>query len=465
MEEEGGDWYPRSMTLEEENAELRLQMRVLLERVCGLEEENARLKARLEALEGRKNPPPPWVKASTTPVVPRKGPRRPRPADQNKGRLKMEPTHRHRHAYEVCPECAHPLAGGSVKWTREVIEIPASVIEVHEHEFISRYCGLCQKDQTPKATAVLAGQVVGHSRMGVRLASLISTLRGHFALPLAKIRLFVEQFYGLRLSTGGLQSLLCATVEALAPVHEALRAETLRSSVLYMDETGWRETGVNGYIWAQTTPGPAATRLFTFDHHRSADVALRLLEGFDGVLVSDFYASYNAYTGSKQRCWAHLARDLHDLKEAHPTEPDVGVWCDAVMAVYQRATESRAGPSYTQEERRALARMAEQRVIDLGACYRRTETHPCHILAKRVHRFAAELVEYVAHPEVEATNNQAERAIRPFVTARKVSGGSRSAAGSRLRATLASLFHTWSARGLNPFHTCDSALRISPSGF
>ena len=35
---------------------------------------------------------------------------------------------------------------------------------------------------------------------------------------------------------------------------------------------------------------------------------------FSGVLVSDFYAAYNHYPGLKQRCWAHLLRDIHDLK-------------------------------------------------------------------------------------------------------------------------------------------------------
>jgi len=55
-------------------------------------------------------------------------------------------------------------------------------------------------------------------------------------------------------------------------------------------------------------------------------------------------------------------------------------------------------------------------------------------------------------------NNQAERSIRPLVIIRTISGGSRSAAGTRIRMGLASLFETWLARGLNAFQECLRAL-------
>jgi len=64
-------------------------------------------------------------------------------------------------------------------------------------------------------------------------------------------------------------------------------------------------------------------------------------------------------------------------------------------------------------------------------------------------------------PDVPATNNLAERAIRPFVITRKISGGTRSAAGSQIRCDLATVFQTWAARGLNPFTACLTALQSS----
>ena len=58
-------------------------------------------------------------------------------------------------------------------------------------------------------------------------------------------------------------------------------------------------------------------------------------------------------------------------------------------------------------------------------------------------------------------NNAAERSLRHLVISRKISGGTRSGAGSGSKMTLASLFGTWRARGVNPLLECRRLL-VSP---
>ena len=60
-------------------------------------------------------------------------------------------------------------------------------------------------------------------------------------------------------------------------------------------------------------------------------------------------------------------------------------------------------------------------------------THPCNTLAKRLLRHIDELFQFLLHEEVSADNNLAERALRPLVIGRKISGGTRSADGSKIR--------------------------------
>lgn len=43
-------------------------------------------------------------------------------------------------------------------------------------------------------------------------------------------------------------------------------------------------------------------------------------------LVSDFYCGYNDDAGPQQRCWVHLLRDLHTLKEEHVSADAVLAW-------------------------------------------------------------------------------------------------------------------------------------------
>ena len=60
-------------------------------------------------------------------------------------------------------------------------------------------------------------------------------------------------------------------------------------------------------------------------------------ESFSGVLVSDLYAAYHHYPGLKQRCWAHLLRDIHDLKILYPKERQLARWAAAVQDIYRQA--------------------------------------------------------------------------------------------------------------------------------
>jgi hypothetical protein len=196
-------------------------------------------------------------------------------------------------------------------------------------------------------------------------------------------------------------------------------------------------------------------------HQRTLSVGgiqgvLQAVQGqFRGHLVSDFSVGYNAYPGKHQRCWVHLLRDLHALKQAHPHDETVQTWARDVRTTYTdamtwRGAHAQAPPQAHEAQYVTLTSQTHA----LGVQYARRASHPCQALAKRRLRHEDELFQFVLVPALAADNNLAERAIRPMVVIRKVSGGSRSPAGTTTRMALASLFHTWQARGLNPFDQC-----------
>ena len=163
--------------------------------------------------------------------------------------------------------------------------------------------------------------------------------------------------------------------------------------------------------------------------------------------------------GPHQRCWVHLLRDLHDLKEAHAEAEDVLTWVASVRALYDEGnTWLREHPAPTDVECQAKYDDLLARACALGEKYALTE-HPCRTLAKRILRHQDELFQFVRHPGVPADNNPAERALRPLVIMRKISGGSRSAEGSETRLPIFRLVSTWAARDLNPFFQCLSLLQ------
>jgi hypothetical protein len=79
-------------------------------------------------------------------------------------------------------------------------------------------------------------------------------------------------------------------------------------------------------------------------------------------------------------------------------------------------------------------------------------------IAKRMVKHQKELTVFLLEKDLDGTNNAAERALRPAVVARKISGGSRSKNGAEAWATLSSLLRTAGQQGKNQLETIKSML-------
>ncbi len=65
---------------------------------------------------------------------------------------------------------------------------------------------------------------------------------------------------------------------------------------------------------------------------------------------------------------------------------------------------------------------------------------------------------------MDGTNNAAERALRPAVVMRKITGGSRSEAGAKAWAILASVMRTAEQQGRDVLETLKTLLRAAWAG-
>ena len=294
----------------------------------------------------------------------------------------------------------------------------------------------------------------------MRLATVVAYLHQSLRAPVRVIQAYLATIHQARLSVGEISGLLQRLHGQVRPAIAALKERAQQQPVVHGDETGWREAGQNGYVWCLATGGEQPIRYYEYDRSRAGAVVTKLLgDTFHGHLVSDFYGGYNIYRGPHQRCWVHLLRDLKQLREEQQADGERLAWVLAVHLQYRLAQEAAclADPKERRREYDALW----QRTQLLGLQYAQVKDDPCQAMAKRLLRHVDELYQFVLHPVVPADNNLAERALRPLVVQRKVSGGTRSRAGSEARLGLASLFGTWQARGLNPFHEF-LALLVSP---
>jgi len=430
-----------------EIAELKAVVQSQSERISELEEEVARLRGGGSSAQ-----------LCIKPSVPPKenGPRKKR--KRSFFRSYLPATRVVYHAVDECPDCGRPLSGGYVKFRHQVVEIPRAAIEVTDHLFVERYCGVCRKRHVPDPDVALAGVVVGKKSIGVGLMSLIGYMKTTCRVPISRIREFLRVVWGLSVSAGAIAEILHDVAELGQSSYDELLERVRGSPFAHADETGWRENGVNGYIWSFSTPD---VRYYTYRRSRGSVVAKEVLsEEFAGALVCDFYGGYNFYDGPKQRCWTHLSSDLTELVEKNPDVVGLTTWVGSVMDVYVRAKETVRG-DYTEHERAQLKVEFENELLALCRPYVGVKTAPERLLAERMTKFISELFTFVGDPRIPSENNAAERAIRPAVIARKVSGGSRSQRGSNTCGVLRTLFETWGLEGRNGIDACREMITAS----
>jgi transposase len=429
----------RVRVLESENASLRA-------RVTELESENAELRAKLGGGGKKEVAPPEWVKGNT--------PDQPKKERKNRGtaycRRRQTPTRIVEHAHDTCPDCGRSLSGGTLHHSRQVIEIPPVSVEVIEHQYISRHCGVCKKNYVPKVD--LSGEVIGTHRIGIRLMSLVSYLTITARVPKWTICRLLKSLFDVDIGYGEINTILHSVAKRCKGEADQILSAVRESPWMHADETGWRENGKNGYIWSLSTPD---LRYCAWNRSRGGQVAKDLIgETYGGVVVSDFYAGYSVLLCRHQRCWVHFLRDLRKLKEDHPDDRGVDAWVKKIRKVYR---DARVAADKDAKDRIKLRRRFETRLLGIAEPYLKMET-PQRVLAKRIERFASEMFVFLEDPRIPSENNAAERAVRPAVIARKVCGGTRSGNGTETKMILMSLFGTWLLRGLDGIESCRSLL-------
>lgn len=166
-------------------------------------------------------------------------------------------------------------------------------------------------------------------------------------------------------------------------------------------------------------------------------------KSFNGILVSDFYGGYNEIDCEKQKCWPHILREFRELKKKYPKNSEIKSYSNQMKRFFKKGLS-------LQESLRAGKNIEKRfrRLVDdtLRFIFKNPKHPELKRLAKRLRKYRGELYVFVKSG-VDATNNAAEREIRPAVLMRKTSYGNRSDQGAQNQAILMSMIRTAAKRG------------------
>jgi len=308
------------------------------------------------------------------------------------------------------------------------------------------YCPVCGKVVHPTD---IPEEVLPRSRIGPQARSIAGYLR-YLGLAYRTTGRIFRDLFGLAVTHPSLARFDTGMAEHGLPLYERIRETVRTSSSIHADETGWRLNGRNAWLWTFLNPRAALFRIET--SRASAIVEDTLGKNYPGILVSDFYSAYHSLPAqAKQKCLVHLLRDIRDVQEKTPLSDHDMQLCQDLKETFQNAMASWRSFRADQIPATQLSRVRDETAARLA---RLCVDSPCdgalRTLVHRILKHHDQVLTFLDHPEVEPTNNRAERALRPSVIMRKITFGNRSDRGARTHAILMSIVQTGILNGKQP---------------
>ena len=336
-----------------------------------------------------------------------------------------------------CPHGEGPVSRKQSR-TQYIEEIPVVRPRVTELTTEAGWCEHCQREvssthplQVSRATGAAGVQ------LGARALALACDLNKAKGLSMRKTVAVLQDHFGLKLSPGGLALLVQRVGRTLEPEYQQMAVQLRQSAVVHADETSWWVGGPGWWLWVFCTP---AMTLYVVVQSRAAAVALDVLkEDFAGVLVSDCLAIYDNLNPLQHKCYSHHLKAVSEACQAHPQGGEGYLLQTQALlrtALWLKALQAGAQPERFEVCRRTL-RLRADALLESPRAQLQEEKVRRRLWKQRDHLFT-----FLERADVPATNNLAERQLRPAVIARKISCGNKTLKGAQAWQTLASIAAT-----------------------
>jgi transposase len=416
-----------------------------------LKQENERLRRELEAaLRAGKRQAAPHSRGK-----PKGNPKRPgRKPGRDYGKHACRPTPSRVHETirvplpERCPQC-----GGGVEFQRRESQYQEEIVRrtvVRRFDIAVGCCRDCRRrvqGRHPWQTSDAVG--VGSVQLGPEALALAAILNKQMGLSLGHTRQVLDYGFGLEVTCGGLYRALARMARRAAPTYDGLVEATRQALVNVPDETGWK---VGGHLqWMHVSVSEQVT-VYAILPGRGYDQSVVMLgAAYAGFLVHDGWAPYYRFQEAfHQSCLRHLLTRCKEM--ARMASPAAAAFPLAVKDLLQAGLQlrDRYGEGAISEHglRSATGRLEAQLDRLLEKSYR----HPANRrLARHLEHERPYVFTFLHCPGLDATNHEAERAIRWMVIARKVWGGNRTWEGARTQQILVSVLRTCWQQGKDAF--------------
>ena len=225
---------------------------------------------------------------------------------------------------------------------------------------------------------------------------------------------------------------------------KSILAKMVKGDLIHADETRIKLHGKSAYVWVFATFHEV---VYFYSETREGSLVKSALDGFKGVLVSDFYAAYDSMPCPQQKCLLHLMRDLNDAVLDNPYDEEVKGIVTAFAELLRAIVK-------TIDRWGLKSRFLRKHLVDVARFYKQSykSEHPSEPALKcrtRLEQDREKLFTFLNHDGVPWNNNNAEHAIKAFARLRRAIEGLSTPKGIEEYVILLSVCQTCKYSGLD----------------
>lgn len=326
---------------------------------------------------------------------------------------------------DECPECDGEIEEPEAceQYIVELPPISPKIFRVVTHKGECPQCGPVHSThplQTSRATGAAGVQ------FGPRAKALAVDFHKRRGVSLQTTCEIFEEVFDIEISPGGIVHTEHKLADEMALDYWEIIKQLRGASAVHADETSWWISWEGGQRWLWSYSSDDWS-LFRIADSRGSDIVDEVLsDDFDGVLVSDCLAAYEKADCPKQKCYAHHLKALSQFRDQFPDSeliPKLKEQLKKALALDEQWEELK-------EDKREAA-LSELR-FQTAMLLKDEPEHPIDgKAANRLRKQFRHLFTFVGQPHIDATNNQAERELRPAVITRKISSGNKTERGAQ----------------------------------
>lgn len=291
---------------------------------------------------------------------------------------------------------------------RADIKISVSVTEYRAQVYRSRTTG-------KRVHAPFPEGVTNEFNYGGNVKALAFLLNSYCNVSIDKTSEIINGLTGgsLSLSKGFINSLPSQFSVATKKDREKIFSALLLAPSMHVDFTPGR---VNGKSIQVLVCGNPEEVLFSFRHQKGhKGIKDSPAEEYQQILIHDHDSTFYSYGADHQECLAHILRYLKDAME---NEPDL-TWHKKMHEFFSRVIHEAKQDRHFSDEAISLIENEYDSIV--AEAEKEYKEHPPRKyfpdgfnLYKRMVKYKHNHLLFLRHPEIDYTNNPAERALRKF---------------------------------------------------